>query len=114
MGVLVYFCDKWCQPLTALVDSYINHPGSDVEVVFVYSDDHPSPGDFDEFCADMPWAIFVGDDVALKRIMQRFDVTFSPFVPVLRATDGVVACRNGKNDIESRADFETLLDRWRL
>mmetsp|Transcript_41676 Transcript_41676/g.129702 ORF Transcript_41676/g.129702 Transcript_41676/m.129702 type:complete len:227 (-) Transcript_41676:289-969(-) len=113
-AVLIYFCDKWCTPLSALADSYINYEQSDVEVVFVYSDNHAAPGDLDDFCSDMPWALFIGDDAAQDRIMRRFDITFVPFVPVLRGADGSVSCRNGKNDIESRADFGTLLARWQL
>mmetsp|Transcript_86989 Transcript_86989/g.153817 ORF Transcript_86989/g.153817 Transcript_86989/m.153817 type:complete len:212 (+) Transcript_86989:80-715(+) len=112
-AVLIYFCDKWCAPISALNNSYVNYGKPDLEVVFVYSDTHRSPGDMEEFCADMPWPVFVGDEAAQDRIMQHFDITFTPFLKVLSGT-GDVACRNGKNDVESRADFETLLSRWQL
>eukprot|EP00928_Gymnodinium_smaydae_P073053 TRINITY_DN56316_c0_g1_i1.p1 TRINITY_DN56316_c0_g1~~TRINITY_DN56316_c0_g1_i1.p1 ORF type:complete len:205 (+),score=39.24 TRINITY_DN56316_c0_g1_i1:49-663(+) len=113
-AVFIYFCDRWCEPLPALADGYLNYDGSDIEVVFVSSDKHQSKSDFDDFCADMPWAIFVGDDVAADTLMQRFECTFVPFVPVLDGGDGTVACRNGRNAIESRADFATLLSQWRM
>jgi len=113
-AVLVYFCDEWCERVSALTDGYLNQEGSDVEVVFVLSDHHVSPAAFQEFCADMPWVVFHGDEVALDKVMKRFNITVVPCVRVLRGTDGSVVCLNARTDIESREDFGTLLARWRL
>ncbi|CAE8693217.1 unnamed protein product, partial [Polarella glacialis] len=87
-AVLVYFCDRWCPPLSGLMESYEGHEEADVEIVFVSSDEYQSAADYDEQCSSMPWAALLGDGAAAAGLMSRFACTGVPFLAVLDGSDG--------------------------